>query len=142
MTLSYTFTILGAPCSYKNSKEIVHPRGKASRPWLQPSKKSQKWMKSAVKQLQEQWGGRPRIPKSTELNAAIVSYLPTRRLTDADNLYGGPGDALQRAGILEDDCCIRTNDGSDRRYDKNNPRVVITLTKCDRPPWDGQEVMF
>jgi Holliday junction resolvase RusA-like endonuclease len=104
-----------------------------------PSEKAVKWMDSAVKQLREQWD-RPPIAKNCELNAAIVSYLPNRRLIDADNLYGGPGDALQRAGILGDDCCIRTHDGSDRRYDKHNPRVVITLTPCERV--DVQEVLF
>jgi len=94
------FVVEGEPCSYKNSKQIITV-GKRSR--LLPSTKSRKWMDKAVKQLEAQWSGPP-VPKDLELNAAIVSYLPTRRKTDADNLYGGPGDALQRSGIIEDDC--------------------------------------
>ena len=85
------------------------------------------WMKTAILQLESQWRY-VAIPKRFELNAMIVSYLPTRALTDADNLLGGPGDALETAGILEDDSCICSHDGSRRRYDPKRPRVEITLT--------------
>ena len=65
-----------------------------------------------------------------ELNAAIVTYQENRRLADADNLYAGPQDAMTEAEVLEDDVIIRSHNGSDRRYDKDNPRVEIVLT-----PW-------
>lgn len=132
----FTFTILGEPCSWKNSRRIV------TKPFPKslPSKKAERWMKSAVKQLEDQWEYAS-IPKTTEVNAAIVSYLKTPRFNDmheihgwtndADSLYGGPGDALQAAGVIEDDVCIASHDGSRRRHDKENPRVEITLTRVD-----------
>ena len=118
------FVIVGAPCSYKNSKRAVRMGKRFA---LLPSKSAERWMKAALEQLESQWAYGP-IPKSVRVNAKILSYLPTRRLTDLDNLLGGPGDALQRAGILEDDVSICSFDGSRRLYDKERPRVVIELT--------------
>jgi Holliday junction resolvase RusA-like endonuclease len=85
------------------------------------------WLKSAVEQLRWQWADAP-IPKTMHVSAKIVSYLGTKRMIDASNLYQGPEDAMQLAGVLEDDVCIEDHDGSSRRYDKLNPRVEITLT--------------
>lgn len=116
--------ILGLPCSFKNSKRLIRV-GRLTK--IGPSKKSEAWIESATFQLCAQWRYKP-IPKTARINAAIVSYLPSRQLTDADNLYGGPGDALQAAGILENDSCIESHDGSRRRIDKARPRVEITLT--------------
>jgi Holliday junction resolvase RusA-like endonuclease len=130
------FVILGEPCVWKNSRRIV------TKPFPKslPSKKAEAWMESAVPQLARQWRY-VAIPKTVRLNAAIVSYLKTPRLNDSgeihgwlpdqDNLLGGPGDALQAAGILEDDVCIESHDGSRRRYDKERPRVEITLTLAE-----------
>jgi Holliday junction resolvase RusA-like endonuclease len=130
------FTILGPPCSYKNSKRVV------TKPFIKalPSEKAEAWMESAVFQLRGQWRYKP-IPKTMPINAAIVSYLPHERFNDdgephgwtidLDNTLGGPGDAMQSAGILEDDVCIESYDGSRRRYDPKRPRVEITLTLLD-----------
>jgi Holliday junction resolvase RusA-like endonuclease len=129
-------TVLGPPCVWKNQRRVV------TKPFVKshPSKKAAAWMKSAIGQLERQWIYKP-IPKLWQLNAKILSYLPTPRLNeegdihgwlaDADNLYGGPGDALESAGILEDDVCIESHDGSRRLYDKENPRVEMTLTLFD-----------
>lgn len=47
---------------------------------------------------------------------------------DTDNLITGLADALQDAGVLEDDFSIRTWNGSDRFVDATHPRVEVTLT--------------
>lgn len=129
-------TILGPPCVWKNSRRIV------TKPFPKslPSKKAEAWMEAAIPQLERQWIYKP-IPKLWQLNAKILSYLPTPRLNkegdihgwmaDADNLYGGPGDAMEAAGVLEDDVCIESHNGSRRLHDKKNPRVEITLTLFD-----------
>jgi len=118
--------IHGRPVSWKNSREIAGGK-------IIKNKRQQEWLTYAMVQLSGQYGwNTPRIPKKERLNAAIVSYLPTRQLTDADNLYGGPQDALQAAGVLEDDVSIQTHNGSDRLYDKANPRVEITLTRYEK----------
>jgi Holliday junction resolvase RusA-like endonuclease len=124
------FTVLGDTRVKKNSRQWVK-RGKkmcsiASDAYLF-------WEESAVIQLRRQWGRQPAIPKDLEVNAAFLLYMETHRKTDTSNLYQGPEDALQRAKILEDDCCIVSHDGSRRLYDKDNPRVEITLTIAE--PW-------
>ena len=120
--MKHKFVIYGQPVTWKNAAMVLKNRVPIK------SKAQRRWAKSALEQLQMQWNGDP-IPKTVELNAQIVSYLGTKRLIDASNLYQGPEDMLQKAGVIEDDSCIRSHDGSDRRYDKENPRVEITLTR-------------
>ena len=151
----FGFTIPGDPFVQKNSRQPrVVPEGKkpgAKRgaygcPYcrgrfhilLQPSTAYAQWRRAAVKHLRTLWDIGQGLPiwldekrkHRLQVNAAIVSYQRTKRLADADNLYAGPQDALEEAGILENDVIIRSHDGSDRRYDKASPRVEITLT-----PW-------
>jgi hypothetical protein len=136
---SIRLVVLGRPFSFKRAKRIIRLGARYSL-GLTPSAKN--YIQDAVRQLWAQWGPffpRP-IPKTVELNAAIRSYLPTRQLTDASNLYQGVEDAMQscgpkckstcmmHAGVIEDDVQIRTHNGSDRLYNKENPRVEIVLT--------------
>ncbi len=150
----FRLVVPGAPFVQKNSRDIrVVPerRDGSGKPGshrcpycklrfhvlLVPSTAYKKWRREAVKHLDDFWHRRIRgaLPvwlddkkkHQLEVNAAIVTYLE-RRGADADNLYPGPQDAMQEAGILTNDVVIRTHDGSDRRKDKDNPRVEITLT--------------
>lgn len=121
------FTVQGRPQVKKNRKQIT----KSGR--LVSSKEYQQWEKDAVTQLQFQWNRKPAIDRLGRiwLNAAIISYLGARQRPDADNLYAGPLDALQLAGILDNDYCIVSHDGSRRLRDKDNPRVEISLTEVE-----------
>ncbi len=115
--------IKGKPVSWKNSRNAIKlPNG---RPTLVPSRAATKWMKQAVLQLQFQWGPSPAL--NVPLNAQIVSYYWGGE-PDASNLYLGPEDALQKAGVIADDRLIQSHDGSRKFKDNNNPRVEITLT--------------
>lgn len=133
-----TFTI-GPVFSWKRSRTVTMINGHGS---IGLTTEAKHWAKAAAAQLRRQWESvfREPLPKHVELNAAIVSYLPERRLIDASNLYQGPEDVLQvhqpkckprcklHASILEDDSAIRTHCGSDRLLDRRHPRVEITLT--------------
>jgi len=125
----FRLTIRGDPVSLKNSKRAVHAKG---RMLFISSAKVTRWMGDAGLQLRSQWGRvfREPLPLSARLNARIVSYLPTRRLSDASNLYQAPEDALQKFGVITDDSQIEAHDGSHRGYDRDNPRVDIELR-----PW-------
>jgi Holliday junction resolvase RusA-like endonuclease len=134
-------TIMGPARVWKNSKGgFILPGGGKGQPCphckrklivtVQPSDAARRWMKEAIRQLELQWQYKP-IPKTVALNAEIVTYLPTRRLPDASNLYQGPEDAMVAAGILEDDQCIASHNGSRRDYDKTNPRTEIILTRIE-----------
>lgn len=127
------------PFSFKRAKQIIM-LGK--RPSLGLTSEAKAWMREAAGQLRAQWAPvfRSPIPKDVQLNAAIRSFLPTRQLPDASNLYEGPQDAMKQcgrwckpkcdrhAGVLVDDVSIRTHDGSDRLYDPAAPRVEIVLS--------------
>lgn len=130
---------LCAPISFKRHWKSVRI-GRHSRIVLDTEAK--KWQLEAAAQLRDQWSKVfciP-IPKTVPLNAAIISYLPNKRLADASNLYQGPEDAMQacnrhckpkcqkHAGVIEDDVAIEGHDGSGRRIDRARPRVEITLT--------------
>jgi Holliday junction resolvase RusA-like endonuclease len=131
---SVQLMIRGRPVSWKNSPQMIEGRG--GRPIPVKSKAQRRWLKAALVQLADQWRNEPKIPKDARLNAAIVSYLATKGMIDSDNLYGAPHDAMQAAEVLEDDVSIQTHDGSDRLYDKDDPRVEITLSLYD--PSDGR----
>lgn len=62
-----------------------------------------------------------------DYNCAAHFYRE-REDADTDNLMGGIADALQDAGVLEDDFRLRTWDGTDRFLDVTRPRVELTLT--------------
>lgn len=136
----FRLTIKGPPFSWKRARQPVRYGGHAS---IALTTEAKRWAKDAAGQLRDQWSRvfRDAIPKDVPVNAAIISYLPTRRLTDASNLYQGPEDVMQtcrpkckprcklHAGVLEDDSCIESHDGSARLYDKDDPRVEIVLTR-------------
>jgi Holliday junction resolvase RusA-like endonuclease len=134
-----TLVVEGSAIVLKNSRQLIQING---RPRSIPRKAARDYMLLAAEQMREQWRSvfDGPLPEGVELNAAIVTYLPTRRRPDASNLYEGPQDAMKsctrhckpscrkHAGVLVDDVQIAAHDGSRRRYDKNRPRVEITLT--------------
>ena len=57
--------------------------------------------------------------------------MPTRRKVDLTNLQEAADDMLVHFKVLEDDnmTIVAGHDGSRVRYDKENPRIEITITK-------------
>ena len=76
------------------------------------------------------------IPESARLgitdavNMACKYYMPTRRKVDLCNLLAATCDILVAANVLEDDNSriVASHDGCEVLYDKQNPRVEITLS--------------
>ena len=64
------------------------------------------------------------------VNVQAVYYMRTRRRVDLNNLLEATADILVDAGVLVDDNSdvIAAHDGSRVFYDKQNPRVEITIT--------------
>ncbi len=58
----------------------------------------------------------------------FLFYRGDRRRVDLSNLYEFAQDALQEAGVIEDDYLIESHDGSRRLYDKLNPRTEIIIS--------------
>ena len=120
-------TIPLTPVSKKNSQRIVIVRG---RPMIIPSKVYKDYEKAAVALLRQQYSGEP---IATEVNVAMVFYMPTHRRVDLVNLQEACLDVLVTAGILQDDNSkiVACMDESYVTYDKKNPRTEITITEVD-----------
>lgn len=115
------YIILGEPPVKKNSSQIVR-RGK--KPFLLPSKAYMSWKDAAILQLKTQHRG---DPIEGELHATFTFYVGARRKPDLSNLYEAPQDAMEEAGIINNDYFIVSHDGSRRRRDRENPRIEIAL---------------
>ena len=66
------------------------------------------------------------IPSGVEMEAEFVSYLGKGQSIDSDNLAAGPLDAMEEAGIFQNDYWVRRS-SSERMKDPENPRVIIYL---------------
>lgn len=118
-------TIPGKFFSKKNSKQIVRIGGQ---PRLLSSKPFRAWEKMATEALRAQYRGET---ISDPVHAKFLFYAPDRRKRDLSNCFEGPQDALQKAEIIKDDAQIVSLDGSRLLYDKENPRVEITLERVE-----------
>ena len=65
------------------------------------------------------------------VNVCCLFYMSTRRKVDLTNLQEAADDMLVHFKVLEDDnmTIVAGHDGSRVRYDKENPRIEITITK-------------
>lgn len=65
------------------------------------------------------------------VNVCCLFYMPTKRKVDLTNLQEAVDDMLVHFKVLEDDnmTIVAGHDGSRVRYDKEHPRIEITITK-------------
>lgn len=115
-----TITLTGEPrstnqiyrhaCQYGRLMSYMSPEGRAL-------KEEYQW------QARSQWRGKPLLgPVLLE----ITLYLGTKRKADWDNFHKISMDAL--SGIVYEDDSQITDATVHRRYDKDNPRIEITVT--------------
>lgn len=116
-------TLRGRPITKKNSQRIVRA-GKF--PKIIPSKQFESYQEQCVYQLMS-----VEKVRKKPLNMQCVYYMPTRHRVDLVNLLEATCDILVAADIIEDDNCkiIAGHDGSRVMYDKEDPRVEITITE-------------
>lgn len=127
-----TLCILGNPIPKKNSMRPI--RTKDGRTMLLQSQNYLDYARAAKLQLSQQRNsieGFARI--ATPANVQCIYYRGDRRRTDLVNLLNATCDLLTEAGIIEDDNyhIVAATDGSRVYYDKDNPRVEITITPID-----------
>lgn len=117
--------LTGDPRTKKNSQRIV-VQGK--RRFIMPSAQYKKYENACLWQLKGK-----RWQLAGPLNLKCEYYMATRRKVDLVNLNESILDILVKAGVLEDDNrdVVATMDGSRVEYDKNNPRVEITITQIE-----------
>lgn len=117
--------IHGTPRTKKNSQRIISlPNGKTG---IRQSAAYEQYERDALWQLRP----KPRKPIDTPINLRCVYYMPTHRRVDLVNLEEATCDILVNGRVLADDNCgiVASLDGSRVLYDKDDPRVEITITE-------------
>lgn len=134
-SLTATLTILGSPVVQKNSRRVVG-LGKPcpvckTRPHhrLASNRETEIWRKSAIPQINAQWG-RPPISSRARISIKIRAYLAARQRPDVDGVAAAPLDALQAAGVLENDYCVDSLI-VERHRDAASPRYEIEIMICE-----------
>jgi Holliday junction resolvase RusA-like endonuclease len=123
-----TITLTGDPRTKKNSQRIIRI-GRGSR--IIPSKAYMDYAEECALQLLAQRATNAGI--DYPVNVCCVYYMPTRRKVDLTNLNEAIHDILVANYVLMDDNrdIIASTDGSRVEYDKQHPRVEITITPLE-----------
>ena len=124
-----TFVIPGQPVTKKNSPRIMRNR-KTGKPFVAPSKASQRWQRDAVIAMLRArrrvgWTGAYDVP----VNVKALIYRKHEGPGDLDNYLAAICDALQAAEIVTNDRLVRGHDGSRLLIDKENPRIEVTIAE-------------
>lgn len=120
------FTLPVKPITKKNSGRIVM-RGKY--PILLPSEQYEKFEKETQPyfiNVRNQVGA-----INYPINMKCLFYMDVHRKVDLCNLLNAVDDSMVKSGLIIDDNrdIIASHDGSRVFFDKNNPRIEITITE-------------
>ncbi len=117
--------IPGRPITKKNHGRIVRAGGK---PRMIPSDQFRAYQEKAGYYIRCK--GR-RI--SEPVNVKCVYHMPTKGRVDLVGLLQATDDILTHYGVIEDDNSriVAGHDGSRVRYDKDRPRVEITIAAME-----------
>jgi Holliday junction resolvase RusA-like endonuclease len=119
--------IEGAPRTKKNSQRIL--RGRGGRPFVAQSKQHDAWANAAVLQLRSatrRQGWPFTLPIVAPVNVRALVYR-ARAVGDLLNYLAAVSDALEAAGVVQDDKLCVSWDGSRLLKDAARPRIEITL---------------
>ena len=120
------FTLPIKPVTKKNSGQIVMIGGS---PRLLPSKQYRQFEKDTIPYFRK-------VKLQTDVinypvNIKCHFYMDTHRKVDLCNLLNAVDDAMVASGLVIDDNrdIIAAHDGSRVYWDKDNPRIEITIEK-------------
>lgn len=120
-------TIPGRPITKKNSMRLVQRGGRVI---PVPSRQFAAYQERAGAYI-------PcgRTPVSGPVNLQCLYYMPTRARVDLVNLLEATCDILVHYGVLQDDDSriVASHDGSRVLYDKEHPRVEISIQQTGGP---------
>lgn len=125
---AYHFVIYAEPRSKKNSQQIAF-NPKTKRPFVTQSNAYKAFTKEVIKQIRMN-GFAPKEPINYPINIKYVFYKSSRRLCDGLNLSAAMDDILTQARVIDDDHrdIVAGHDFTRVYYDKDNPRVEVTIT--------------
>lgn len=116
------YVIKGPPRTKKNHQRIA--KRKDGVPFILQAKTATAWAKSAVWQLQAQHTGQPPFRDPVNLSARVYR---DRATGDLVNYLQAISDALEAAGVVENDRLIVSFDGCRLLKDAERPRVELEL---------------
>lgn len=114
-------TIVGRCRTKKTSNRVVRA-GRFTK--VLPSEAYERWEAAALPQLRIARAGRP--PIAEPVNVKATFYRDANR-GDAVGYYQALADALERAGVLENDRLIVSWDGTRMSKDAQRPRVELEI---------------
>ena len=82
------------------------------------------WTRAAIMQLRIQNADREPLTKPVQVEA---TFYRDRRVGDLNNYMAALADALEEAGVLENDRLIQSWDRTRLAIDRENPRVELTV---------------
>lgn len=127
--MNYRFIVHGHPYVKKSNQRVVFTQGRIRKI---NTPRYNEWHRNAVKELMFQ--KKPTEPIQSPINLQCEFFVKTRGRVDLSALYEGIQDVLVEVGILADDNykIVSSHDGSGVYYDKENPRMVVTITENPR----------
>lgn len=134
------FVIPVAPRTKKNSQSFVTL--KTGRTILLPSKTYREFEKKVVGWTHATYGNLE--PISNPINLCCKFYMDKRYKSDLVGYLQAIQDALVKAKFIEDDNhhIVASVDGSEVLYDKNNPRIEVSITPRKEPTPKDNIVKF
>lgn len=127
----FSFVIYAEPRSKKNSQQIAINKT-TGRPFVTQSSAYKAFCRECIKQIRRQ-GLVPKKPIDYPINIQYLFYKSTRRLCDGLNLSAAMDDILTEARVIDDDHrdIVAGHDLTRVYYDKENPRVEVTITPME-----------
>lgn len=123
--MEHRLTITGPPVTKKNSQQMAQNR-KTGKWFPVQSPQLRAWTERAVWELRDQW----RQPVLTvPVNMAAVIYRQ-RATGDLLNYLAAVSDALEAAGVVENDRLIVGLEGCRLEKDSNRPRVEVVIRRA------------
>ena len=121
---SLKLTILGNPTTKKNSQQIRY-NVKTGQRFIGQGERYKLYANQFIWQIPYE----AKLHIDYPINVKCVYYRENKRRIDLSNLLSATNDLLVDSGVLKDDNCkiIVSHDGSEVRYDKDNPRVEIEI---------------
>lgn len=119
-------TLIGNPATKKNSQEIKVNWSTGKR-YISQSDRYLAYERDCLWQI----GAKYKQNIDYPITLKCVYYRKNRKKVDLNNLYSATCDILAAAGVIKDDDfnVVASMDGSRVRFDKDNPRVEIEITK-------------
>lgn len=134
--LFYCMMPVESHTSKKNQKKIYKRRGGGM--FIGNDKRTSEALEALVLNFTLQASKQLEGPISEPIQAIFRFHYPLtkkgnkpKRVADLSNLYQGPEDALQKAGVILDDNLIESHDGSRRIYGSPQKILEVALLTFD-----------